>query len=213
MDFLPEALQEYCEEHTSHESDVLYHLNRHTHLNVLRPRMLSGHLQGQFLTFLVRMARATSILEIGTYTGYSAIAMAQGMEREGEIITIDCNEEIHRTAIDHINKAGYGNQIEMIIGNALELIPTIRKTFDFVFIDADKENYLNYYKLVIDQVESGGYILADNVLWSGKVVEAVKEGDVETEAILSFNQYVQQDERVENILLPLRDGLMLIYKK
>ena len=213
MDFIPEKLQDYCEQHTTEETVVLNQLNRHTHLNVLRPRMLSGHLQGQFLTFLVRMANAQSILEIGTYTGYSAIAMAQGMGKKGKIITLDCNEELESTVLHHVKEAGFENQIQMKIGDATQIIPELGEEFDFVFIDADKENYLTYFELVIDKVKSGGYILADNVLWSGKVVEEVKADDKETQAILAFNKAVQEDERVENILLPLRDGLMLIYKK
>ena len=213
MDFISEALQNYCELHTSEESTVLHQLNRHTHLKVLRPRMLSGHLQGQFLTFLVRMCGAKSILEIGTYTGYSAIAMAQGMRNDGKIVTIDCNEELQSTVLEHVQKAGFEQQITLKIGAALSLIPELNQSFDFVFIDADKENYLNYYYSIIDKVQSGGYILADNVLWSGKVIEEVKEDDQETQAILAFNKAIQEDPRVENILLPLRDGLMLIYKK
>jgi caffeoyl-CoA O-methyltransferase len=213
MDFIPEDINEYCEKHSTQESDVLKSLNRHTNVNVLRPRMLSGHLQGQLLSMFSNMIKPVRVLEIGTYTGYSAICLAKGIPKQGELITIDCNEELEELANDYFIKAGYESIIKMMIGEASEIIPSLNDGFDLVFIDADKESYIKYYNQVFDKVNIGGYIIVDNVLWSGKVVKEVREGDLETRGIVEFNAMVQQDERVENILLPFRDGLMIIQKK
>jgi caffeoyl-CoA O-methyltransferase len=213
MDFIPEDINEYCGKHSTQESDVLKSLNRHTNVNVLRPRMLSGHLQGQLLSMFSNMIKPVRVLEIGTYTGYSAICLAKGIPKQGELITIDCNEELEELANDYFIKAGYESIIKMMIGEASEIIPSLNDGFDLVFIDADKESYIKYYNQVFDKVNIGGYIIVDNVLWSGKVVKEVREGDLETRGIVEFNAMVQQDERVENILLPFRDGLMIIQKK
>jgi len=213
MDFIPENINDYCEQHTKEESEVLKTLNRHTNVNVLRPRMLSGHLQGKLLSMLSGMIKPKRVLEIGTYTGYSAICLAKGIVEGGELITVDCNEELEDLANEYFQKAGYGLTIKMITGDATQIIPSLADGFDLVFIDADKESYVNYYHQVFDKVNSGGYIVVDNVLWSGKVVQELKTGDKETQGILDFNALVQNDERVENILLPFRDGLMILQKK
>ncbi len=213
MDFIPQKISEYCENHTQSEDEVLRELNRFTHVNVLRPRMLSGHLQGVLLEMISKMIQPKSILEIGTYTGYSAISLAKGLENDGKLITIEFNEELEELANSFFEKAGFSDKIQLIIGNALEIIPTLPQTFDLVFIDADKENYLQYYNLIINKVNSGGYIIADNVLWSGKVADKISPSDKETIAIDAFNKFVHQDTRVENLLLPFRDGLMVLKKK
>ncbi len=206
-------LEQYILNHTQNESPVLAELNRDTHLKVLFPNMLSGQLQGQFIKMLIRMSNATLILEIGTYTGYSAICMAEALPEKGKIITIDRNDELVPFTKKYIKKAGLEKKIEMEVGDAMKIIPEINSKFDFVFIDADKSQYLDYYKLIFDKVKTGGYMLADNVLWYNKVITPIKEQDKDTQSICKFNDYVQQDKRVENVLIPIRDGLMLIYKK
>lgn len=212
MEFLSKELATYVEEHTSPEPEVLKRLNRETHAKVLMPRMLSGHLQGRFLSFLSRMLQPKYILEIGTYTGYSALCLSEGITENGKLITIDKNEELESMVRKYISESGKEDTIELRIGNALDIIPTIDLIFDLVFIDADKINYLKYYNLVFDKVKSGGYIIADNVLWSGKVVDDGKL-DKDTKAIMEFNDFVHHDDRVENMLLPIRDGLMILRKK
>lgn len=213
MEFLDEKLDDYVNAHTSPESEVLSDLNRQTHIKVLQPRMLSGHLQGRTLSLFSKMMQPKRILEIGTYTGYSAICLAEGLKEEGQLITIDLNYELEEMVKEYVNKAGFSNQIEMKVGDAMEIIPTLDKNFDLVFIDADKSNYSNYYDLLIDDLPSGAIIIADNVLWSGKVIQATKKNDVDTEALKIFNKKIQDDHRVENVLLPIRDGLMVILKK
>ncbi|MEO6902376.1 MAG: O-methyltransferase [Bacteroidia bacterium] len=213
MEFIDKDIEAYALAHSQPESDVLKELNRETHLKVLHPRMLSGHMQGNFLSIISKMIQPKQILEIGTYTGYSAIALAQGLTENGKLHTIDINEQLEKMARSFFEKAALTNKINYYIGNALTIIPTIKETFDIVFIDADKKNYSVYYDLVFDKVRSGGYIIADNVLWSGKVVDLQKNSDKETLLIDEFNKKVQQDHRVENTLLPLRDGLMMIRKK
>lgn len=211
MEFISPALAEYCEKHTSPENDWLLHLNRQTHLKVMMPRMLSGHLQGRFLSMLTHMIKPALVLEIGTYTGYSALCMAEGLPENGRIITLDINAEIENFTRSHFEQSPYAQKIDYRIGNAMDIIPTLHQQFDMVFIDADKVNYLNYYHLVFDKVRSGGFIIADNVLWSGKVLEEKKDKD--TAAICAFNDFVSADERVENVLLPVRDGLFVVRKK
>lgn len=214
MEFIDEELQRYAEDHTSSESELLQKVNRQTHLNVMKPRMLSGHLQGRLLSMFSHMVRPKQILEVGTYTGYSALCLAEGLQEGGTLHTIDINEELEDTVRGYIKEAGLIESIKYYIGNALEIIPTIGATFDLVFIDADKYNYAHYYDLVIDRVRAGGYIIADNVLWSGKVLEKYRRKlDEDTAALLDFNMKVQDDPRVENILLPVRDGLMVARKK
>lgn len=212
MEFIEEELARYVEEHSQPESELLKKINRETHLEVLRPRMLSGHLQGRVLSMLSKMIRPKSVLEIGTYTGYSALCIAEGLAEGGKIITIDKNEELEARVRQYVKESPYGQQIELRIGDALEILPTLEEDFDLVFIDADKANYLNYFNLVIDRLHSGAYLIADNVLWSGKVIEQVEEGDVDTHALIEFNKAMQHDSRVENVLFPIRDGLMVIRK-
>jgi predicted O-methyltransferase YrrM len=213
MDFLDNEIEAYVEKHTTKENEVLYELNRQTHLKVLIPRMLSGHIQGRVLSMLSHMIQPTNILEIGTYTGYSAICLAEGLQEGGKLYTMDINHELEDMTRKYISKAGYENKIDFQIGNALDIIPTINKEFDLVFIDADKHNYINYYHLVFDKVKSGGYIIADNVLWSGKVLEPDHKIDKDTVILKQYNQLIHDDDRVENVLFPIRDGLMIARKK
>ncbi len=212
MEFLPKDIEEYVLRHTPQESAVLHKINRETHLKVMQPRMLSGHFQGQLLRFLVEMIQPKRILEIGTYTGYSAIALAQGLKTEGKLITIDVNVELEKMISNFILEAELSDKIEQITGNALEIIPTITENFDLVFIDADKRNYKNYLDLVLNKLNSGGYILTDNVLWSGKVTMPKEKMDVDTRMINEFNDYVQNHPQLESILLPVRDGLYISRK-
>jgi caffeoyl-CoA O-methyltransferase len=208
MDITPLEIQEYCEAHTSAESSLLKSINRDTHAQVLMPRMLSGHLQGRMLAMISQMVKPERILEIGTYTGYSALCMAEGLTKTGKLITIDVNEELEGRVRKYFSQSPCGNQIDFRIGNALNIIPTLTDTFDLVFIDADKQNYGRYYDLVIDRVRPGGFILADNVLWSGKIL--APDPDKDTRAILEFNKKIAEDARVENVLLPVRDGVMVV---
>jgi caffeoyl-CoA O-methyltransferase len=213
MELISEELSKYCEQHTSEETDVLAKLNRETHLKVVSPRMLSGHLQGRFLSFISKLKQPKLIVEIGTYTGYSALCLAEGLVENGKLISIDVNEETSAFAKLFIEKTEYKNKIELVLADAKEFIPKFKEEIDLVFIDADKKNYLNYYHLVFDKLNSGGLIIADNVLWSGKITMPESAMDKETKALHQFNQFVQQDTRVENILLPIRDGLMVVRKK
>lgn len=210
MDFIPPAIQKYSEDHTSQESDLLKVINRDTNARVLMPRMLSGHMQGRILSMVSKMINPTTILEIGTYTGYSAICLAEGLKEGGKLITIDINEELESMVRSYFGRSLFAAAIDYRIGNALHIIPTLKGNFDLVFIDADKENYARYYDLVINHVPLGGYILADNVLWSGKVLDA--KPDKDTRAIIEFNRKVNEDARVENVLLPVRDGIMVMRK-
>lgn len=213
MKLFDPALQQYIENHCSPENDLLQALNRETYLKVLMPQMLSGPLQGQVLSMLVYMLRPDNILEIGTFTGYAALWMAQALPPGGKLYTLDINEELEDMVRKYIGKAGLEEKIDYRIGNALEIIPTLDVTFDLVFIDADKVNYKRYYELVFDKVRKNGFIIADNVLWGGKVVsENSEKNSKHTQAILEFNEYVHNDPRVENVLLPIRDGLMIARK-
>lgn len=209
MEFLDPKLDKYACDHTSQESELLKKVNRETHLEVLQPRMLSGHMQGRFLSAISKMIRPKNILEIGTYTGYSALCIAEGMTEDGKLLTLDINEELATKIRGYFDESPWSEQIELKIGNAIEIIPTLEQKFDFVFIDADKENYLNYFDLIIDKMNPGGWILADNVLWSGKIVEEVKANDTSTKVLLEYNKRINDDPRVENILLPIRDGIMM----
>ena len=213
MEFLDPKLDQYAEEHTSPESKVLAELNRETWAKVLMPRMLSGHIQGRTLAMFSQMKSPRYILEIGTYTGYSGICLAEGLQKGGELHTIDINEELEDMVTTYIEKAGMTDRIITHIGNALEIIPTLERKWDMVFIDADKENYSNYFDLVIDRMAPGGILIADNVLWSGKVLDDPKKVDEETRSLQKFNEKIQKDDRVENVLLPIRDGLMVIRVK
>lgn len=209
MEIINPEINQYAEEHSSPESGVLKKINRDTHAEVLMPRMLSGHLQGRFLAMVSSMIQPKSILEIGTYTGYSAICLAEGLCSGGTLITLDVNEELERRVRKYFEESGE-KSIDYRIGDAAEIIPSLSGPFDLVWIDADKKNYSLYYDLVIDKVRSGGFILADNVLWSGKVLS--EKPDKDTRAIMSFNDKVQADERVKNVLLPVRDGILMIQK-
>lgn len=206
-------LEKYAEDHTSKESILLQKLYRETNVKVLYPQMLSGKLQGSLLKMISKMIRPERILEIGTFTGYSAICLAHGLTANGQMHTIEVNPELEEMIMRYFTEAGITTKVKLHIGNAMEIIPTFSDIFDLVFIDADKENYLNYYKLVFDKVKQGGFILADNVLWGGKVLEKVPASDTETNSIIAFNEFVQNDDRVENVLLPIRDGIMMIRKK
>lgn len=212
MNFLNDKLEQYIDDHSGQEDEILHQLYRETHLKVMHPRMLSGSAQGQFLQMMASLIQAESILEIGTYTGYSAICLARGMKENGKLITIDIKEELQQIAQKYFKKAGLNDKIDHRIANAVELIPQLEESFDLVFIDADKANYPVYLDLLIDKIRSGGILIADNVLWSGKVVEEVKPDDRDTPAVLEFNNKVQNHPLLQNVLLPLRDGLMVARK-
>lgn len=212
MHFISKDIESYVDNHSEDEPELLKELSRETHLQVLRPRMLSGHFQGRFLSLLSKIIAPKTILEIGTYTGYSAICMAEGLAADGQLHTIDINEELYDFQRRFFDKSGYGAQIIQHLGSALDIIPTLDMSFDLVFIDADKENYPAYFDLVIDKVAPKGVILSDNVLWSGKVVEPLDPKDKSTPVLLEFNKKLKEDPRVDTILLPIRDGLTLSRK-
>ncbi|MCW8898038.1 MAG: O-methyltransferase [Flavobacteriales bacterium] len=213
MDFLPESISKYVEKYSEQESELLQELNHETWEKILTPRMLSGHLQGRVLSMLSHMIQPENILEIGTYTGYSALCLAEGLKENGSIDTIDINEELESFARKYFDKAGLSNTIKQHIGNALDIIPTLNKKYDIVFIDADKSNYINYYNLVFEMVNPGGYIIADNVLWSGKVTEPIETMDEDTKTLVDYAQHLAKDNRVQQIIFPIRDGLMIARKK
>jgi len=212
MNFLDEKLDNYVVEHTENEPQHLEELNRKTWIEILNPRMIAGHFQGRVLSMLSHMIQPKHILEIGTFTGYSAICWGEGLAKNGEIHTIDINEELETLAQSYVNTAGMEEQVKFHIGNAIDIIPTLNNNWDIVFLDADKANYSNYYNLVFDRVRKGGYIIADNVLWNGKVINPKAWEEIDTAAILEFNTMVQNDVRVQNVLFPIRDGLMVIRK-
>ncbi|RFN59859.1 O-methyltransferase [Marixanthomonas ophiurae] len=207
MDFLPEEINNYVENHSQPEPELLQKLNRETWQKVLAPRMLSGHLQGRVLSMLSKLINPKYILEIGTYTGYSALSLAEGMHKEGELHTIDINEELHDFQRKYFNASGFGEQIIQHTGNALEIIPKLTQIFDLVFIDADKSNYPKYLDIILPKLKSGSVILSDNVLWSGKVIQPLKKDDKDTEALLEYNKLLNEHPKLETILLPIRDGL------
>jgi hypothetical protein len=209
MHFLSEELENYAAQHTEDEPLLLQELNKRTHLNVLQPRMISGHFQGRFLSLLSKMVQPRTILEIGTYTGYATLCLAEGLHPEGVLHTIDIKEELTDLQREFFDRSGYGSQIVQHLGKAADIIPSLDTTFDLVFIDADKQNYAHYFDLVIEKMNRGGLILSDNVLWSGKVVEEVKHNDKHTQALMAYNQKIKDDPRVETVLLPIRDGITL----
>ena len=212
MEFISEELDNYCCVHTTAENELLAKLNRETHVKILQPRMLSGHFQGRLLSLISKLMSPKRILEIGTYTGYSALCMAEGLSDDGKIITIDVNAQLESFVRPFFEKSELSDKIDYRIGDAMQLIPELNEEFDIVFIDADKRNYPNYYNLVIDKVRKGGIILSDNVLWSGKVTQTEGKIDKDTEILKAFNDMIHDDARVENILLPIRDGIMVARK-
>ncbi|MEX0988613.1 MAG: O-methyltransferase [Bacteroidales bacterium] len=207
----PEKISRYAEEHTTDEDAVLYELYRTTYLKVVHPQMLSGKVQGRFLAFISEMLRPRRILEIGTFTGYSAYCLAKGLPDDGKLVTIEVNEELEEMVRAFLKKSGLESKIDLVIGNALEIIPRLEDSFDLIFIDADKEQYCEYYELGMQVLNHGGYIIADNVLWGGKVAE-LPPGDESSLTLHKFNTLVQEDKRVENVFLTIRDGLMVIKK-
>ena len=213
MNFLPPEIEDYALKNSDAELDVLKRLNRETHLKMTMPQMLSGHMQGLMLQMFSKMIRPKNILEIGTFTGYSAICLAQGLQQNGKLHTIDVNEEFKEIISRYIKESGLEGKIQFHIGAAVNILPTLKEEFDLVFIDADKENYSTYYDLVFPKVKQGGFIIADNVLWSGKTLDSPMKMDKETKSLYEYSAKIQSDSRVENVLLPLRDGLMIARKK
>ena len=207
MHFISQELENYIEQHSEKEPESLAALNKETYQKVLLPRMLSGHFQGRVLSMLSKLIRPMNILEIGTYTGYSALCLCEGMQEKGSLHTIDIKEELVDFQRKHFDKSLWGNQIVQHLGEALDIIPTLDLKFDLVFIDADKENYINYFELILPKMNKGGIILSDNVLWSGKVLEPLNPKDVSTKILLDYNLLLKNDPRVETVLLPIRDGL------
>ena len=207
MHFISQHLEDYIEQHSEKEPALLAALNKETYQKILLPRMLSGHFQGRVLSMLSKLIRPLNILEIATYTGYSALCLCEGMQENGQLHTIDIKEELIDFQRKHFDKSPWGNQIVQHLGEAVAIIPTIELKFDLVFIDADKENYLNYFELILPKMNKGGVILSDNVLWSGKVMEPLHPNDVPTKVLIEYNQLLATDSRVETVLLPIRDGL------
>ncbi|WP_304197947.1 O-methyltransferase [Flavobacterium alvei] len=207
MHFISQDLENYIEQHSEKEPELLAALNKETYQKVLLPRMLSGHFQGRVLSMLSKLIRPVNILEIGTYTGYSALCLCEGMQENGTLHTIDIKEELVDFQRKHFDKSPWGNQIVQHLGEALDIIPTLDLKFDLVFIDADKENYINYFELIVPKMNQGGIILSDNVLWSGKVLEPLSPKDISTKILLEYNLLLKNDSRVETVLLPIRDGL------
>lgn len=207
MHFISEELEDYVAFHSEDEPQLLAELNRETHRKILQPRMLSGHFQGRVLSMIAKLVNPESILEIGTYTGYATLCLAEGLQIGGTIDTLDNNEELYDFQRKYFDKSEWSGNIHQHLGNALEIIPGLNKKFDLVFIDADKENYINYFEMIVPLMNKGGIILSDNVLWSGKVLEPVKANDKSTKILLEYNKILKEDTRVETVLLPIRDGL------
>ncbi|WP_029035305.1 O-methyltransferase [Salinimicrobium terrae] len=213
MHFLPQAIDDYVVQHSAKEPELLQQLNRETNQKVLQPRMLSGHYQGRLLSLLSKLINPQNILEIGTYTGYSALCLAEGMKPDGVLHTIDINEELMDLQKRYFDASPWKEQIVQHLGEATEIVPTLKEDFDLVFIDADKPNYPNYFQQIMDKLSPGGVILSDNVLWSGKVVEPLREDDESTKALLEYNRLLAEDERLETVMLPVRDGLTISRRK
>jgi len=207
MHFISQELEDYIEQHSEKEPQLLAALNKETYQKILLPRMLSGHFQGRVLSMLSKLIRPVNILEIGTYTGYSALCLCEGMQENGQLHTIDIKEELIDFQRKHFDKSPWGKQITQHLGEAVDIIPTLDMKFDLVFIDADKENYINYFELIVPKMNKGGIILSDNVLWSGKVLEPLNPKDTSTKILLEYNKLLKEDPRVETVLLPIRDGL------
>lgn len=213
MHFIPEDLDDYVVAHSENEPELLQQLHRETYQKILQPRMLSGHYQGRLLSVLSKLVNPKNILEIGTYTGYSALCLAEGMKTDGVLHTIDVNEELVDFQRKYFDKSGFGERIHQHLGNALDIIPKLDMHFDLVFIDADKENYSNYFNIIIDKLNTGGIVVSDNVLWSGKILDTTfKKDDKSTPALIAYNALLKDDKRVETVLLPIRDGLTLSRK-
>lgn len=214
MHFLSEELDNYIVHHSEDEPELLQQLTRETYQKILKPRMLSGHYQGRILSMISKLVNPKYILEIGTYTGYSALCLAEGLQADGELHTIDSNEELVDFQRKYFGKSSYGKQIHQHLGNALDIIPTLNKTFDMCFIDADKENYSNYFNIIIEKLNTGGIILSDNVLWSGKILDTTfKKEDKSTPALIEYNTLLKEDSRIETVVLPIRDGLTISRKR
>ncbi|MDW5290446.1 O-methyltransferase [Formosa sp. PL04] len=213
MHFIPQELDDYVVKHTEDEPELLKQLTRETYQKILQPRMLSGHYQGRILSMISKLIHPKNILEIGTYTGYSALSLAEGLQSGGALHTIDVNEELSDFQRKYFDASEYGSQIHQHLGSAIDIIPELEDTFDLVFIDADKENYPNYFRLIIDKLKPGGVILSDNVLWSGKVIEPLNPKDLSTIAVLEYNTLLKEDSRIETVLLSVRDGLTISRKK
>jgi predicted O-methyltransferase YrrM len=207
MHFISQELEDYIEKHSEKEPDLLAALNKETYQKILLPRMLSGHFQGRVLSMLSKLIRPVNILEIGTFTGYAALCLCEGMQENGQLHTIDIKEELETIQRKYFDKSPWGSQIFQHLGEGIDIIPTLELKFDLVFIDADKENYLNYFELILPKMNKGGIILSDNVLWSGKVLEPLQKNDSSTKVLLEYNELLKNDSRVETVLLPIRDGL------
>ena len=207
MHFISPELEDYIEQHSEKEPELLAALNKETYQKILLPRMLSGHFQGRVLSMLSKLIRPLNILEIGTFTGYAALCLCEGMQQNGQLHTIDIKEELVDFQRKYFDKSPWGNQITQHLGEAIAIIPTLEIKFDLVFIDADKENYLNYFELILPKMNQGGIILSDNVLWSGKVLEPLQKNDNSTKILLEYNKVLKEDPRIETVLLPIRDGL------
>lgn len=212
MSFLPSEIEDYIIAHSSDEPDLLAELNRETHVKILRPEMLSGHYQGRLLSILSKMLNPKVILEIGTYTGYSAICLAEGLTADGELHTIDINEELEPIQNRYFKRSGHQHKIHRHVGDAQQIIPEIKKSFDLVFLDADKEHYVEYFRLVSERINPGGLLIADNVLWYGKVIEPAEENDQATKSLIEFNALLKKDKTFETLMLPVRDGLTIARK-
>jgi predicted O-methyltransferase YrrM len=213
MHFLPEKIDDYVVRHSEDEPELLKQLSRETHQKILQPRMLTGHYQGRVLSMISKLVNPKNILEIGTYTGYSALCLAEGLQKNGVLHTIDINEELFDFQRKYFEKSEYGKLIHQHLGDALDVVPKLDMVFDLVFIDADKENYAHYFNLIIEKVNSGGIILSDNVLWSGKVIEPLQPDDLETKTLIEYNALLKEDKRIETVMLPIRDGLTISRKK
>lgn len=207
MHFISEELEQYVEQHSENEPKLLAQLNKETHQKILQPRMLSGHFQGRVLSMLSKIIHPKNILEIGTYTGYAALCLAEGMQKDGTLDTIDIKEELVDFQQKYFDASPWKDQITSHLGNALDIIPRLNKKFDLVFIDADKDNYINYFHIIVPMMNPGGIILSDNVLWSGKVIEELDPKDTSTKVLVEYNRLLKDDPRVETVLLPIRDGL------
>lgn len=213
MNFIPDELDDYVVKHSQDEPELLKQLNRETYQKILQPRMLSGHFQGRVLSMISKLCHPKYILEIGTYTGYSALCLAEGMKVDGALHTIDINEELYELQRKYFDLSDYGHLIHQHVGNALDIIPSFEQKFDLVFIDADKENYCNYFNAIIDRLNPGAVIISDNVLWSGKVIEALDPEDEATRSLIAYNTLLKSDARLETVMLPIRDGLTISRKK